>query len=45
MNAAHGYSGSGGSPQVRCVQTTGNSGNSNVAVWVSEMFDLPPFWT
>jgi len=45
MNAAHGYSGSGDSPQVRCVQTTGNLSNSNVACWVSEMFDFAPVWT
>src|SRR5947209_5034545 len=42
---AHGYLGSGGLPHERCVQTTFRPGYSNVAICVSEMFDLPSFCT
>src|SRR5215212_6558850 len=45
MVAPHGYSGSAAAPYVRWFHTTGNSGKSNVAVWVSEMFDLLSFCT
>src|SRR3954467_5022261 len=38
--AAHGYLGSGASPQVRCCHTTCRSPKSKVAVCVSEMFAL-----
>src|SRR5690606_29553362 len=42
---AHGYSGSAGVPQVRCCHTQLSSSYSKVAVCVSAMLDLPPFWT
>src|SRR5262249_7505045 len=45
MVAPQGYFGSGESPQVRCCQTTDRSPKSNVAVWVSVVFALPPLST
>src|SRR6516164_8579166 len=45
MNAAHGYLGSGVSPQVRCCQTTWRSPKSNVADCVSEISALLFFST
>src|SRR5262245_23736343 len=45
MNRAHGYSGSGGVPHVRCCHTIFRSSYSKVAVCVSVMFDFPSFCT
>ncbi len=41
----HGYSGSAGVPQLRCSHTQFRSSNSNKAVWVSAIFDLPSLST
>ena len=45
MNERPGIIGIGGVPQVRCCHTAFKPSYSKVAVWVSEMFDLPSFWT
>ena len=45
MIPAQGYSGSAGSPHVRCCQTTSKSGNENVADCVSVMLERASFWT